>query len=361
MSVDVAVIGGGLAGLAVADQLQRNGEDFLLLEARDRLGGRVLSIDFEGASFDLGPAWFWPGQPLMRAAIERFGLNIFEQYSLGDAAVENRSGAITRGGGFASMQGSYRIDGGVGRLISAFAASLPASRIKLNAGVSSIENETSGVLITSEDGDTYASIRAKRVILTAPPRVVEATMRFTPQLPARVRQVLRSIPTWMAGQAKVLAVYDRPYWREAGLSGDAISQRGPLVEIHDACAAAGPAALFGFVGFPPEARKHNHDLIMEMAKHQLAKIFGNELLEPRALIFQDWSHDAFTSTSQDHGPNFSHPTYGRVSPRGLWGDRLQFAGTETATQFGGYLEGALQSAETIAFRGRNKRRSKSYA
>ena len=107
-------------------------------------------------------------------------------------------------------------------------------------------------------------------------RVAQATLRFVPELPDKVQQILTSIPTWMAGEAKLLAVYDRPHWREAGLSGDGMSRNGPLVEIHDASpAAAGPFALFGFVELPPPGvRKQHSGQMIEMAKRQLGHIFG---------------------------------------------------------------------------------------
>ena len=60
---DILIVGGGLAGLSLASQLQRSGIDYHLMEARDRFGGRIMAHPHNGAVFDLGPAWFWPGQP----------------------------------------------------------------------------------------------------------------------------------------------------------------------------------------------------------------------------------------------------------------------------------------------------------
>ena len=86
MNHPVLVIGGGLAGLTAARLLHRAGIDFQLLEARNRLGGRILSTDASGAvsddGFDLGPSWFWPGmQPRMAAFVEELGLSYFAQNS----------------------------------------------------------------------------------------------------------------------------------------------------------------------------------------------------------------------------------------------------------------------------------------
>lgn len=62
-------------------------------------------------------------------------------------------------------------------------------------------------------------------------------------------------PTWMAGHAKVVAIYERPFWRDSGLSGFVSSRVGPLQEIHDASPEAGSGALFGFLGIPVEVRQ----------------------------------------------------------------------------------------------------------
>lgn len=70
---DVLIVGGGLAGLSMADALHRAGRKFALLEARDRLGGRIKAARVGDSAFDLGPAWFWAGQPRIAALIDRFG------------------------------------------------------------------------------------------------------------------------------------------------------------------------------------------------------------------------------------------------------------------------------------------------
>ena len=82
----------------------------------------------------------------------------------------------------------------------------------------------------------------------------------------------------MAGHAKFLATYDRPFWRDAGLSGTALSRRGPLAEMHDASPASdGPYALLGFVGIDSTARAAmTEDEWIEDAKAQLVELFWPE-------------------------------------------------------------------------------------
>ncbi|HVW70423.1 MAG TPA: FAD-dependent oxidoreductase, partial [Steroidobacteraceae bacterium] len=69
MKTEVAIIGGGLAGLYAARLLQAAGANYVLVEARDRLGGRIFTVDAAGSlcddGFDVGPSWLWPRmQPL---------------------------------------------------------------------------------------------------------------------------------------------------------------------------------------------------------------------------------------------------------------------------------------------------------
>lgn len=105
MRTDVLIVGGGLSGLALADHLARQSRDFVLVEAQDRLGGRILTQEFSGGAFDLGPAWFWPGQPRMAALAERFQIPVFGQFSTGDLVYQEQNGTVQRGRGYASMEG----------------------------------------------------------------------------------------------------------------------------------------------------------------------------------------------------------------------------------------------------------------
>jgi monoamine oxidase len=150
----------------------------------------------------------------------------------------------------------------------------------------------------------------------------------------------------MAGQAKAVVVYSTPFWREDGLSGDAQSRYGPMVEIHDASPArGGPYALFGFIGLPPQGRRDEGRLRKSICA-QLERLFGPAAATPLELYVKDWAIDPYTSTELDKAPLYAHPTY-RMPPAltDIWGGRLFFAGTEVAPEFGGYLEGALAAAE----------------
>lgn len=338
------IIGGGLSGLAVAHALLAKGHDFTVLEARSRFGGRMKSERFAGNNFDMGPAWFWPEQPRISALIDKLGLTRFDQFSTGDLIYEDEQGRAQRGRGISSMKGSWRIVGGFGALIDAMATPIPQHQWRLNAHVTHLSQTPNGINATLSDG---TKIEADHVILALPPRMA-ANITFTPSLPENAMQAMQNVSTWMAGQAKATAVYDTPFWRNDVLSGDAQSRCGPMVEIHDASPASEDCfALFGFIGVPAQARRDEQALRQHLVA-QLTRLFGPKAAEPTQLFVKDWALDPHTATQDDLAPLFAHPHYGLPrSMTGLWNDKLHFAGTEVAPEFGGYIEGALEAAENV--------------
>ena len=155
----------------------------------------------------------------------------------------------------------------------------------------------------------------------------------------------------MASHAKVVAIYDNPFWRNAGLSGDGVSQRGPLLEIHDASPATGTrGALFGFSGVPASVRQSGEHDIARLAVEQLVTMYGPDAAEPVGILAQDWAREEFTATIDDNNAQLlQHPEYGTPpSLAHLWGGKLRLASTEMAPVSGGYLEGALEAAEMVA-------------
>ena len=338
------IIGAGLAGLALAESLERRGQPYTLLEARARFGGRIKTQHHGAGAFDMGPAWFWPGQPRIAALIDRLGLEKFDQYAEGALTFEDAQGRVQHGRGMSSMQGSWRLKGGFGALTDALANQLPATRKRLNAQVTVLTKTADGITATLSNG---TQISADQVVLSLPPRVA-ATLSYSPALPKAALQSMQDIPTWMAGQAKALAVYETPFWRINGLSGDAQSRYGPMVEIHDASPAdGGPYALFGFIGVPPSARL-DQNILRQHIKSQLGRLFGPQAADPLTLFVKDWAFDPYTATDLDQAPLYAHPSYGLPQDlTDVWDGRLHFGGTEVAPQFGGYLEGALEAAENI--------------
>jgi len=339
------IVGGGLSGLSLADRLTRAGGDWHLVEARGRLGGRIAGLEHAGAVFDLGPAWFWPGQPRMAALAARFGLDVFEQHARGATCYEDANGSVQRVLTPSALAGSLRLAGGMRALTDALAGELDPARVTLDTPVAALTRGAEGVGVHLRNGGT---IRARRVVLALPPRVA-ATLAYDPPLPGAAMRALGAIPTWMGAMAKFVAVYDRPFWREAGLSGDAASRHGPMVEIHDASARGGaPGALFGFLGVPVTHRETLADRLGEACLAQFVRLFGEAAGAPVATHLADWALDPFTATRADHTPLGAHPVYGPPPALAdLWGGDVRICVTEVAPEHGGFTEGALSAAEAV--------------
>ena len=315
MAHDLIIVGAGLAGLALAGTMTQKGRDLVVLEARSRLGGRVLSHVTSAGSYDLGPAWIWPTlQPRIAALIRAAGVDVYEQSEAGGFIYQNLQGSTQRiASGFHQEPPSLRVSGGVEALIAAVAHRFPRDCVRLGATVRRITVTDEGVQVGADLAGGAVTLRAKRVALALPPRLLGA-IEVLPEFPAAVNARFGSVPTWMAGHAKALALYDSAHWREAQLSGGAASQCGPLMEIHDASLpGVAEAALVGFFGWDAARRASQRATLADRVAAQLGVPFGARAGAPKAVMVQDWAAEPWT-----------------------------------ATEFGGYLEGALVAAEAAS-------------
>ena len=360
----VVIVGGGVAGLTVGLRLQQAGTAFRLLEARPRLGGRVLSTDETGLishdGFDLGPSWFWPEmQPAFSRLVEALGLTSFTQYDKGDVLLQPMPpGPPQRRRSLNHTPSSTRLIGGTASIVAALEGALPKGSVELGACVTDARINNEGVELAYLDAaGTARTCRSPLVVFALPPRLLQSTISFAPAVDEASARRWRDTPTWMAPHAKFFAIYDEPFWRSHGLSGTAHSMVGPLAEIHDATTASGKAALFGFLGMPAQHRSSvGEQAIVAACVAQLTSLFGSEAERPRATLFKDWAVDPFTSTDMDriaigHPMVDRHPWVGKE-----WRDRILLAGSETSDHAPGYLAGAVDAAErtaaTVIARGR---------
>ncbi|MGB7338744.1 MAG: FAD-dependent oxidoreductase [Phototrophicaceae bacterium] len=350
MQAKVVIIGGGLSGLIATWQLSQAGVGVVLLEARNRFGGRAFTIQQDGADCDMGPSWFWEGQPLIDRLLTHFGISYYEQYSNGAVLIEDAHGTITQSPMRSPMFGSRRIAGGMSQLVNAIVAEIPASQRLLEHTVTGILRNGEGVQVDVTHPTGTVQIQAEQVAVAIPLRLA-SELNFSPNLPSDVHQILAQTPTWMAGHAKFFAVYDKAFWRENGLCGTAISRRGPLAEIHDASPHIGDIfSLFGFVGISAEHRLQiGRDSLIEMALNQLGALYGDAALNPKATYLQDWSTEDFTANQADRTAQTRHPNYGfKINLGDDWNGKLDFIVSETAPTNSGLVEGALEAGLAFA-------------
>ena len=344
----VIIIGAGLSGLYLAWMLHQQGRDVCVLEARDRTGGRIFSPpDSQNRenSLDLGPAWIWPQlQPQMKQLIAELNITLFKQFTDGAMSYESASGQIERHNGPSSHNQSYRVRGGCQALIHALQSRIPDSILLLNTAVKSIDQAS--LTVDAHSSGESLSFTADRIILTLPPRLMAQSILFNPPVDNSMMQLWKSIPTWMATHCKLLFVYAEPFWRAQGLSGEVFSHCGPLTEIYDASGAEDCFALTSFVGLSAQRR---HQMSIEEIKQasliQLQKLFGDEALNVLEIHIKDWSEDSYSSSELDLNTVSHHPEFPPEQGRSFCDNRIILAGTETARTHGGYLEGALESAE----------------
>jgi monoamine oxidase len=356
----IAIVGGGLAGLLAAVLLQQQGvRGVVLFEARERLGGRILTAGADGAiadptlaatdRFDLGPSWFWPAvQPQLEQLVDALGLPRVAQFEDGDVMVE-RAGtqAPVRMRAQADGAGSVRLAGGIASLVAALSARLEPRCLRAGEVVRGLRRVDGHVEIEVEStGGEASTWRAEQVLLALPPRLAERSIGFDPPLPPELARRWRDTPTWMAPHAKYVAVYDTPFWRDEGLSGAARSGRGPMAEIHDASVPGGPAALFGFVGVPATVRRGvPEDVLRTHCRAQLARLFGERAATPLADVLKDWALDPFTATAEDAESGGQHAAAPpKAAQDGPWAGTLAGIGSEWSRDFPGYLAGAVDAA-----------------
>jgi monoamine oxidase len=354
--LDTAIIGGGLCGLALADLLHKRGRAFVLFEARARFGGRILSLSCArtGLAVDLGAAWVWPDRnPLMAALLEELALATFAQHDEGEvlrlARADEQPERVAAPSGVHG--GARRVVGGARSLIDGLRARLPAAALRADSTALALRDRADHVEISLRQGDAARTERARRVVLALPPRLAEERIALSPDWDEARRSALRGAPTWMAQQAKALATFARPAWREAGRSGNAFvsHEQAVMGEIFDACDEQGrKGALGGFLALDAETRRAFAAGMPLLLRSQFEQVFG--ALDQQGDFYQDWAGEAATCSALDrfHGAEEARAAGHPLLRRPLWDGRLWLAGSETAARHPGYMEGALESARHVA-------------
>lgn len=355
------IVGAGLSGLYAALLLEQAGyHDYLLLESRDRFGGRILSVEGETHDtrltankhrFDLGPSWFWPDyQPQLQHLFDALGIPYFAQHETGDMWLDQSPHqSPRRAHGYTNVPASMRPVGGMQSVIEAIQRNLDPSRILTGHTVNHIRHQGEHVVITSQQAaGSHHACHAQHVLLALPPRLVEHRITFEPALPEHLSNAWRETPTWMAPHAKYVAVYEHPFWREQGQSGEARSLHGPMGEIHDASTPEGSAGLFGFLRLPMEMRRRlSEEQLMYQCRAQLTRLFGPEAASPYQEFVKDWAVDPDTATPLDNQTSDHAETVPpHTANSGPWSGRVIGIGSEWSTRFPGYLAGAIDAAST---------------
>jgi monoamine oxidase len=260
---------------------------------------------------------------------------------IASAGDERHAGSVLRLIGTTAGAQELRFAGGSQLLCLRIAREL-GQRVQLQTPVYHITQGTRGVRLQSHRED----VEAKHVIVALLPALA-GRIGYEPQLPPARDGLTQRVGS--NALIKCEAVYERPFWREHGLTGMAIADRGTLRATFDNSPPTGkPGVLFGLIGGAPArawastpAPQRRTAVLADLATY-----FGDDALHPLAYFdcvwpAQRWSHGCGAiwppGALSDHGPALRVPV-----------DRIHWAGAETSPYWTGFMEGAVRSGERTA-------------
>lgn len=213
-------------------------------------------------------------------------------------------------------------------------------RIRLGAVVSRIEWSEDAVAVASSAG----TVEGRRAVVAVPP-AHRLDIDFAPAPPIEYQQLAQRWP--QGALTKAYAAYRTPFWRAKGLSGQALSDEGPVFITFDVSPSAeGPGILLGFTdpkGFDPLPPDQRRQKVLSC----FARLFGEEANNAVDYLDQRWGAETFAPGGPTAAvPPGSWTQFGPLLRRPV--GPLHWAGTETADQWTGFMDGAVRSGQRAA-------------
>lgn len=344
IETDILIIGGGLTGLTLAYLLRNSERNVLVIEARDRIGGRILTVGGQDqATVEMGATWFGPEHTKFKSLLDELRLGTFKQ-KLGNTAIyEPTSMSPHQLVSLPQEQhGSYRIEGGTSALIKALASHLTDEQLILGEQIKKITVRDNNMVLESSSTE----IQANQVVSTLPPKLLAETIEIDPKLPENIIEILSGTHTWMGDSIKFGFTYHDPFWLDNGTSGTVFSNVGPVNEMYDhSTFDENHNAIKGFLN--SSYFSLSKDERLKLILQQLRKYYGSSVENFIEYHEKVWTNEPYTYIPysshvlphQNNGHKIFHKSY--------FDHKLYIAGSETSEIAPGYMEGAIQSANYI--------------
>lgn len=237
----------------------------------------------------------------------------------------------------------FRVSGGTQGIAIKLADQLGRKRVLLSQPVRRISQGPKSVYVYADK----ATVKAQQVIVAIPPHLAGRIV-YEPGVPAVRDQLTQRMP--IGSLIKTIAVYDTPFWRAQGLNGQVTSDTGPVTVMFDASPASGsPGVLLGFIdGDDARALSDQSDSARATAAlKSYATYFGQQAANPRMYFDQVWDKEIYTGGCPvGLMPPGVMIEYGQALRAPV--ERIHWAGTETATVWTGYMDGAVQAGKRAA-------------
>ncbi len=339
----IVIVGGGLSGLTLAYLLEKKNYEITLIEASPRLGGRIqTAIGNFGTPMELGATWFSDAHVQLLTLLAKLELQKYDQYTKGISVFQTKSFEPPQLFSVPEAENpSYRIVGGTERLIDRLKEELLQTKIILNTKAEDISIDQNQLMIKT----SQSTFRCAKTIICLPPQLV-SSINLPDEIPSHLLNLLPTVQTWMAGSIKFTVEYERPFWREKGYSGMLYSHSDIITEMYDHTNFE--ENKFGFTGFlNAGASSFNQETRKANVLRQLSELFGKESAYPTAYFDKVWNDEFIINGNQT--VEFPHQNNGHPNLQEAYlNERLFICGTETSSTFGGYMEGAIQSAIRVA-------------
>ncbi len=345
MKTEVLIIGAGLTGLLLGYRLKKERISFRIIESRNRIGGRIHTVNSANETpIEMGATWLSTQHQELLLLLKELKTPVFEQFMDGIALFESLSTAPPQPIQLPkNQQPSYRIKGGTHTVINVLGKHLDPEELILNEKIKTIN-------YTSKDGFTLHSENqkylSKKVISTLPPMLLVNAIQFSPALPEEIVTIANKTHTWMGDSIKFGLSYSTPFWKEKNYSGTVFSNVGPITELYDHSNYENDRyALKGFLqsNIYTDTKENRTSKVV----NQLQKLFGAEASTYLKYEESVWRNESETFVPAAHfvlpHQNNGHSLY--QTP--IYNKNLYIGGAETALQFGGYMEGAIRSAQSI--------------